>query len=39
LALPDADPSALRRPADSAAEIIKMIIAGLPAQHAVGVSG
>jgi NAD(P)-dependent dehydrogenase (short-subunit alcohol dehydrogenase family) len=39
LALPDADPSALRRPADSAAEIINMMIAALPAQHAVGVSG
>lgn len=39
LAVPDADPSALRRPADAAAEIIKTVIAGLPAAHAVGVNG
>lgn len=38
-ALPDADPSVLRRPADSAAEIIKMMIAEFPAAHVVGVNG
>ncbi|WP_119270966.1 SDR family NAD(P)-dependent oxidoreductase [Taklimakanibacter deserti] len=35
-AIPDADPSTLRRPSDSAAEIISAIVAGLPVRQSAG---